>query len=701
MLEMVQKGVRGGISVISRRFAKANNKSSPTMELFYDASKPTSFILHLDANNLYGFSMSQHLPTGNYRFDCEDVEDFDISWDEIEQVITPESNTYENRLAILSTQKYTESFIQKWKDDDDTGGILEVDIDIPNKIHKYLNDYPPCPETTSFEPSPAMKSLFEFLNGTDKKITQTNKLIPNLENKKNYVCHYRNLKLYLQMGCVLKKVHRVLLFHQAPILKSYIDFNTKIRASAKTDSEKELPKLNNNSIFGKTLENVEKRKNIKLTTSEKEFLKLSAKPTFQDCRLFPNNLIAVENQKTFIKYDRPLIVGMSILELSKCLMYDFHYNIMKKKYKDKIHLLMTDTDSFVYHIETEDIYKDMKEIYDTTYEYEDKNYPLFTKVFDTSDYPENHPMHSKENKKKIGKFKDESNGRPILEFCGVRSKMYSILKEDNIFEVDVLKLKKEMEAEGYYDEDDELETPKFYDKDGKLIYDENGNLKQKQFPQHPELVKIMKQNVKQAKQEWEQYMMKSDDKLDENTTFWKDGNEYVGQQSILKTKSVAKGIKSSEIKKLTHKNYYDALFGTTKEEKSQSVSANFIRHENHQLYSQTITKTGICGFDDKRFVESDNIHTLAHGHCEIAGFVKRHAKEEQKKKDAEKLKILEEKLNKEQVEPTETKATEEEKIPDDKCDKCGKEDVLIDDENKDAFSVLNVCEEKLLCDECI
>jgi hypothetical protein len=380
-------------------------------------------------------------------------------------------------------------------------------------------------------------------------------------------------------------------------------------------------------------------------------------------------------------------------------MYDFHYNIMKKKYKDKIHLLMTDTDSFVYHIETEDVYKDMKEIYNTTYEYEDKNYPLFTKVFDTSDYPEKHPLHNKENKKKIGKFKDKSNGRPILEFCGVRSKMYSILKEDNIFEVDVLKLKKEMEAEGYYDENDEMETPKFYDKDGKLLYDEDGNLKQKSFPQHADLVKIMKQKVRQAKQEWEQYMMKSNDTKDDTVPFCKDGKEYKNRESVLKTKSVAKGVKSCEIKKFTHKNYTDALFGTTKEEKSQSVSANFIRHENHQLYSQTITKTGICGFDDKRFVWDDNIKTYAHGHFMISEIMKEHAKEKQKhqkekqkKQESEKLRALETKVEDE---------IKEVEAPEDKCNKCGKEDVLIDDEKQNAFSVLKVIDDNLMCDECI
>jgi hypothetical protein len=209
----------------------------------------------------------------------------------------------------------------------------------------------------------------------------------------------------------------------------------------------------------------------------------------------------------------------------------------------------------------------------------------------------------------------------------------------------------------------------------------------------------MKQKVRQAKEEWEAYMMKSNDNKNDALPFWKDGKEYKNQASVLKTKSVAKGVKSCEIKKFTHKNYTDALFGTTKEEKSQSVTANFIRHENHQLYSQTITKTGICGFDDKRFVLDDNIKTYAHGHFMISEIMeklakekRKHQKEEQKNQEAEKLKALEQKVEDE---------IKEVEAPEDKCNKCGREDVLINDESLDAFSVLKVNDDNLMCDNCI
>jgi hypothetical protein len=187
MLQMVQKGVRGGISVISRRFAKANNKSSPTMELFYDKNKPTSYILHLDANNLYGYAMSQYLPVGNYRWAYAEIstrmtcnyyyskeskeDEFNFGIDCMELTDQPTDfdfeDDFDDKMSVLYTRKYNASFIQKWKDNDDTGGILEVDIDFPEDKHNELHDYPPCPETTSFEPSPEMKKLYEFLNGND------------------------------------------------------------------------------------------------------------------------------------------------------------------------------------------------------------------------------------------------------------------------------------------------------------------------------------------------------------------------------------------------------------------------------------------------------------------------------------------------------------------------------------------------------
>jgi hypothetical protein len=120
--------------------------------------------------------------------------------------------------------------------------------------------------------------------------------------------------------------------------------------------------------------------------------------------------------KTQIKYDKPMIVGMCILDLSKHLMYNFHYNTMKKQYGDRCKLLFTDTDSLCYHIKTEDVYEDMKQDAD---------------VYDFSDYPKSHFLFSDANKKIIGKFKDEASGKPIIEFCGLRAKMYCFLTDED------------------------------------------------------------------------------------------------------------------------------------------------------------------------------------------------------------------------------------------------------------------------------
>ena len=146
----------------------------------------------------------------------------------------------------------------------------------------------------------------------------------------------------------------------------------------------------NNSVFGKTMANLRKRVEFKLVTDEKKLMKLS-KPTFVTSKIFNEKLVAVHKIKEPLTLNRPAYVGMCILDLnSKTLMYDFHYNYIKKKYDDKAKLLFTDTDSLTYEIETEDAYKDF---------WSDKD------KFDNSEYSENSPYFDKFNKKVIGKFK--------------------------------------------------------------------------------------------------------------------------------------------------------------------------------------------------------------------------------------------------------------------------------------------------------
>ena len=205
-------------------------------------------------------------------------------------------------------------------------------------------------------------------------------------------------------------------FYQSPWLKQFIDFNTEKRKYVQNSFEKDFFKLmNNNSVFRETMENLHKRVDVRLVNNEKKLLKLTSKPTYVSSKIFNGNLVAVHKIKETLTLNRPAYVGMCILDLSKTLVYDFHYNYIKNTYGDRAKLLFTDTDSLTYETEAEDIYQDF---------WYDKD------KFDNSDYPENSPYHDKTNKKVIGKFKDEAASIPIVEFVGLKSKMYSYIKND-------------------------------------------------------------------------------------------------------------------------------------------------------------------------------------------------------------------------------------------------------------------------------
>ena len=183
----------------------------------------------------------------------------------------------------------------------------------------------------------------------------------------------------------------------------------------KIHSKRTFFKLMNNSVFGKTMENLRKQDDVRLVTNEKKLDKLTSKPTFGGSKIFNENLMAVHKVKETLTLNRPAYVGMCILDLSKTLIYDFHYNYIKKKYNNRARLLFTDTDSLTCEIEAEDVYKDF---------WNDKD------MFDNSDYPESSPYYCNVNKKIIGKFKDEACSIPITEFIGLKSKMYSYVKDN-------------------------------------------------------------------------------------------------------------------------------------------------------------------------------------------------------------------------------------------------------------------------------
>ena len=351
---MVEKGIRGGVSMISTRHGKANNEYMEE----YNPSLPSKYIIYLDANNLYGWAMSKKLPTHGFK------------WMEQTQLANWESIPC----------------------------ILEVDLEYPYELHELHNDYPLAPEHLK-------------MNGVEK-------LIPNFYNKKKYVVHYEALKLYVKHGLVITKIHRGITFRESAWLKDYIDMNTRLRTKSKNNFESNFFKLMNNSVFGKTIENIRKRTDIKLATTEKQVEKWIYQPNYIHRTTFSDSLVAIHMARTKLYFNKPVYLGMCILDLSKTLMYEFHYEYIKSKYGSKAKLLFTDTDSLMYEIETEDFYLDIS--------------PDVQSWFDTSNYPKEHAsgIETGVNKKVIGLMKDEVGGKIITKFVGLRAKNYSFVCED-------------------------------------------------------------------------------------------------------------------------------------------------------------------------------------------------------------------------------------------------------------------------------
>ena len=278
------------------------------------------------------------------------------------------------------------------------GYIFEVDLEYPSELWDSHNDYPLAPERLN-------------VNGVEK-------LISHFKPRKNYILHYRNLRQCLEMGLRVTAVHRGITFNQSPWMEPYIRKNTELRKTAANSFEKDFFKLMNNSVFGKTIENIRKRQNVLLVDDREKAAKLTTRPNFDRATIFDSNLIAVHMKRTEVYFNKPVYVGQAILDLSKILMFDFHYNYIREKYKGgQASSLFTDTDSLLYLIHTDDFYKDISHDIKTH--------------FDTSDYPSDHPsgIFTGVNKKVIGLFKDEVAGRQITHFVGLRPKLYSFKVE--------------------------------------------------------------------------------------------------------------------------------------------------------------------------------------------------------------------------------------------------------------------------------
>ena len=333
----------------------------------YDKNKESLYLEYWDVNNLYGWAMSQKLSVNNFEW-------------------------------IEDSSQFNEYFIKKYNEESDEVYFLEVDVQCPQKLHELYNVLPFLPERM--------------------KIEKIEKLVINLHNKTVYVIHLRNLKQALNHGLILEKVHRVIKFNQKAWLKPYIDdINTKLRQKARNNFEKDFFKLMNNAVFGKTMENVRKYRNIKLVTTEKRRNYLLSEPNYHTATFFTENLLAIEIRKIQILMNKPVYLGLSILDVSKTLMYEFWFDYEKPKYGENAKLCYMDTVSFIVPVKTDDIYKDIAQDNKTR--------------FDASNFEIYRPLPKGKNKKVIGLMKDELGGQIMKEFVGLRPKTYSYLKDNN------------------------------------------------------------------------------------------------------------------------------------------------------------------------------------------------------------------------------------------------------------------------------
>lgn len=369
MVQFIENGIRGGVSFINTRYLTCKNKKEK--------------IHYIDANNLYGHAQMSNLPYQKFSW-LKKSEIAKIDWKNIE----------------------TESNV---------GYILEVDLIYPENLHETHSNFPLAPENiqVDFENLSPFSKRSLFRTTKTKKYSDC-KLSSTFHDRKNYVLHFKNLKLYLSLGMKLLNVHRVLKFQQKQFIAPFIKMCTQERQKAKTKFEQDQFKKVANSTYGKTIQNVRNYSTVKLHTTKKSLLNAISHHTFKHFVIIDTNLVQTNHITPVICHDKPISVGMTVLELSKHIMFQFFYNVLLDS-KFSVDLGFSDTDSFLFKTSN-------------TKEYEKKVFPLM----DFSNYPQDHPNFSEKNKAKLGFFKDELAGQyKISEFVGLRAKCYSMKMKTN------------------------------------------------------------------------------------------------------------------------------------------------------------------------------------------------------------------------------------------------------------------------------
>ena len=290
------------------------------------------------------------------------------------------------------------------------GYIVEVNLTIPEELHDFFADYPLAPSREVVDIGAMSNELVDMLGKLRiTTLPKVPKLLQTLHPKEGYVLHYLTLKLYHELGMKITHLGKVLQFRQSHWMAPFVDLNTRLRKAAVNNFQENFYKLIVNSAFGKTMESNSGRKKLEIVRNERELLKKTALSTMKSFQIIDDQLATISFSVTKILWNKPMIVGATILDLAKRFMFQFHY---QKKTKSKLGTPYSDTDRFIYAIKTDDVYRDLEKI---------------KADFDFSNYDEDHFLFEDTNKKVVLKFKDETGGKPIREFIALKPKLYSVV----------------------------------------------------------------------------------------------------------------------------------------------------------------------------------------------------------------------------------------------------------------------------------
>jgi len=377
MIQFIRTNIRGGLSYVNHRYFNKEEESEKK-------GKPMS-LAYVDANNLYGAAMRMPLPLGDYQWMSQrEIDDFTLA------------KINENNGA--------------------RGYILEVTLEYPEDLHIDHSSFPLAPhqmDITEADLSVYASNVMQEL--TKKKKYKARKLTSTFLKREKYVCHGRNLKLYLEKGLRLVKVHRGISFVQSDFLKSYIDMCTQKRAEAKTKAAGNIMKLLCNSLYGKMIENGSNRMDCRFVMNKKQAVSRNTDPRFKSSMIIAEDFSIAFMGKKETKLNQSWAVGFSILELSKFVMQSLMYDKVKPTFGGEVSVILTDTDSWVLAVPAES---------------SDQAMIMLEDVMDFSNYPEDHPLHDSCVKNLTGFLKNETPGQEITEVVGVRSKTYAIKMQD-------------------------------------------------------------------------------------------------------------------------------------------------------------------------------------------------------------------------------------------------------------------------------